>query len=325
MSYTKRSEAEKKAWVEQQRGIKKDFFASQDQLIASIEKGESQEMKNYLAFASHFHRVKKYSWNNIMLLLMQNPEARFFAKKSDWEKLGYTVDETKGNYISIPCTRKQKDKKTGEEKVIFTGRYAYRAVIYSEYDLTIPQSEVDVPDHWITRQLGNDLKDFYYRLKGLVEAQGIVVDDTVSISGGALARSMGGRIEIDRTKITDYNNLFSTLVHEWAHEILHKGSENKSLSRETKEVQAESTAYMVTKAFGVESGISTDYLIGWSDGKEKAKKNFTNNLKAITRAGLEMIDAMQEDFFADEIQEKNPASQDSNESIQNQECHLMAA
>lgn len=320
-----RTASEKQEWKTMQKKLKGEFFASQDSLIASLEQGNSEEMKEYLAFASHFSRAKKYSWNNILLLKMQRPKARFFAKKSDWEELGYEVDKTKGNYISIPWYKTKKDEKTGEEKKIFTGRYFYQPAIYSEFDLTTPANELDIPDHWISRSLGNDLKDYYYRLKQLIESQKIVVDDSVEIPGGALARSMGGRIEIDRTKIKDYNNLFSTLIHEWAHEILHQGSENKALSTGIKEVQAESTAYMVTKAFGIESTISTDYLINWSDGSnKKAKQNFTSNLRQITSAGLLMIDAMQKDFFLSE--DSNSADQEALDyKSKSNECNLKLA
>jgi hypothetical protein len=54
---------------------------------------------------------------------------------------------------------------------------------------------------------------------------------------------------------------FSTLVHELAHEMIHKTERRSLISKTVKETEAESVAFVVTKAIGLETGTaSADYI-----------------------------------------------------------------
>ena len=68
-----------------------------------------------------------------------------------------------------------------------------------------------------------------------------------------------------------------TMVHEIAHSILHDKDNGleKDANRKTKEVQAESVAYVVNQYLGLDtSDYSFGYVAGWSSGKD------TKELKA---------------------------------------------
>lgn len=61
-----------------------------------------------------------------------------------------------------------------------------------------------------------------------------------------------------------------TLIHEVAHSILHcKDGEQEQATHNTKEVQAESVAYIVANYLGIDtSDYSFGYVAGWSSGKD---------------------------------------------------------
>ena len=71
------------------------------------------------------------------------------------------------------------------------------------------------------------------------------------------------------------------MIHEIAHELLHKDSR---LSKQEKEIQAEGTAYAVMKHFGMETK-SFNYLALY----DADYKKIMGNLKAIAEASKEVI------------------------------------
>jgi hypothetical protein len=91
-------------------------------------------------------------------------------------------------------------------------------------------------------------------LTAAIRAAGIYADEL----GGALGLSSGRRIQI-------LNGLppaaeFRVVVHEYAHELLHRG-EDRPASRDTRELEAEAVAFVVSTAVGLEAlDASRDYV-----------------------------------------------------------------
>ena len=87
-----------------------------------------------------------------------------------------------------------------------------------------------------------------------------------------------------------------TMVHETAHSMLHDKEVNKDTpapakDRNTKEVEAESIAYVVCQHFGIDtSDYSLAYVAGWSRGKELAE--LKASLNVIHATAGEIIDAI---------------------------------
>ena len=54
---------------------------------------------------------------------------------------------------------------------------------------------------------------------------------------------------------------FATLVHEVAHELLHKSERRSLITKTVRETEAEAVAFVVSKAIGLETGsASADYI-----------------------------------------------------------------
>ncbi len=91
-----------------------------------------------------------------------------------------------------------------------------------------------------------------------LERQGIELIFTENIAP-ALGASYGGRIAIlpGQSKAETFN----TLVHEAAHEMLHRAERRTTTTKVVKETEAEAVAFVVGKAIGLEmASASADYI-----------------------------------------------------------------
>ena len=225
---------------------------------------KSDFFKKYLDIASKFW---KYSFRNQMLIKNQYPDASRVAGFRIWNKLGRHV--MKGSHaikILAPII-----KKTEDDEVISY----FKAVNVFDVSQTdgkeLPKIEIELK--------GDDFKPFIDKLKKYCEIKSIEVDFKALGVNGLYGYSQGGKIAIDDTH--SINTQVSTMIHEIAHEILHKGS---TLSKSCKEIQAEGTAYVVMKHFGVESK-SFNYLALYDTDYKK----IIENLDMISNSSKEII------------------------------------
>ncbi len=96
------------------------------------------------------------------------------------------------------------------------------------------------------------------RLFAFIEKQGIELEFNERIAP-AMGISYGGRIALlpGQSKAEE----FSTLVHELAHEMLHKAERRTMTTKVVRETEAEAIAFIVGKAVGLETGsASADYI-----------------------------------------------------------------
>ena len=86
-----------------------------------------------------------------------------------------------------------------------------------------------------------------------------------------------------------------TVLHELAHAVMHAGPESRKIDRATKEVQAESVAYICSRALlGMESvgEYSFGYIGTWSSSLEV--KELMASLKEIRDTASELLDQFRE-------------------------------
>jgi hypothetical protein len=124
------------------------------------------------------------------------------------------------------------------------------------YVFDISQTEgAELPAmHEVMGDVGENLD----RLIAFIETQGIALEFNERIAP-ALGVSYGGKIVLlpGQTKAGE----FSTLVHELAHELLHKADRRTATTKVVRETEAEAIAFVVGKAVGLETGTaSADYI-----------------------------------------------------------------
>ena len=225
-----------------------------DYLIEQLNEGHSDMLAAYLRTMARFHN---YSFGNILQIARQRPTATHVAGFGKWKELGRFVKKgEKGIQILAPVTgyRRRKDEAEQETEAkparILIG---FRAV----YVFDIEQTEgADLPEFGraITGEVGGN-RD---RLIAFLDGQGIRLEFSENIAP-ALGVSYGGKIALlpGQSKAEE----FTTLVHETAHELLHKAERRTMTTAVVRETEAEAVAFIVGQAVGLEMGTaSSDYI-----------------------------------------------------------------
>ena len=229
-----------------------------DYLLEQLEAGKSETLTAYLAAMARFHA---YSFGNILSIARQRPTATRVAGFHTWKELGRFVKRgEKGIQILAPMVghRRRIDDAdhsltqddNGKHTPVLIG---FRAV----YVFDVAQTEgADLPEfeHNISGEVGAH-RD---RLIAFLNAQNIKLEFNEKIAP-ALGVSYGGRIALlpGQTKAEE----FTTLVHETAHELLHKTERRTMTTATVRETEAEAVAFIVGQAVGLEMGTaSSDYI-----------------------------------------------------------------
>ena len=125
------------------------------------------------------------------------------------------------------------------------------------YVFDISQTEgVELPS---LRQVTGDPGENIERLIAFLNSKGISVSYSQNIAP-ALGMSYGGRIAIlaGQSKA----ETFATLVHEAAHELLHRSERRTATTKIVRETEAEAVAFVVGKAIGlVNEEASASYVV----------------------------------------------------------------
>jgi antirestriction protein ArdC len=251
--------------------VREGLQALADELAA----GKSERLCAVLDFASRFHR---YSLCNQALIQAACPTATYVAGYRTWQKLGYQVRKGERGIRILaprPYTRTSDD---GEEEQ----RLSFAAV--AVFDASQLTETPALPSH--RDSLPDDQQERYAAVLAAVQAEGIRVEERDDL-GSAEGYSAGGVIALRRG--LDSRNRTLILLHEWAHELLHKG-EAKTLARERKEAQAEATAYVVSRHFGLAHPFAADYLQSW---RVLTPDDLERELDAVVRAAGHIIDRLE--------------------------------
>lgn len=238
-----------------------------EKLVKELNQGHTDLFKEYLKFTSKFH---KYSFSNQILISVQKPNARHVASYDTWvNTFGRYPKKGTGIKILVPMFKKVEKQTTDgskDEKRLI----GYR--VGNVFDISDTEG-TPVPEMFYS--LGDQGLELYNTLTGIMEKNQIkVVEEAIKAQGA----SYGGLVKIRPDQ--DGTNKFLTLIHEYAHELLHKGSENPNLSRGIKECQAEAVAYIVANYFGLESPVSSDYLMNWGNTADTLRANLEPVIKA---------------------------------------------
>lgn len=203
----------------------------------------SEEMIRYLDFCAKFHQ---YSAGNIWLILMAKPDASFVAGFQKWKAMGRWVRKwERGIPILAPMLVKEEDDDASERQHLIGFRVVY------VYDVSQTDGEPMPPvPNWKSSEKNLGL---HKKLIDFANKKGIEVT-IESMNGEVQGISMGGKIKLAPEAGT------KTLVHEIAHELLHQMNTTE-LSKEEKEMEAETVGYIVSRCLGIDRLTSPNYLV----------------------------------------------------------------
>lgn len=258
------------------------------ELFRQIDEGvrrvfQSEQYKGYLRVMSQF---TNYSFGNCMLIMMQMPYASLIAGYGKWKELGRQVNKgEKGIHIIAPMPYTEENENGEEIK-----RIRFKAA--TVFDISQTSGE-PLPDY--IHDLEGDIvpEQVAAVIEALRKVTGVPITfEDISGSAHGYYSQSEKRIVI-RTDMSDAQTV-KTAIHEAAHCLLHdKDSELETAqsSRNSKEIQAESIAFIVASRLGLDtSAYSFPYIAGWSDGKPLDALN--RFLSEIQTAARKMSDAI---------------------------------
>lgn len=293
----------------------KDYKYLKEHLEKGIESYlDSDTYKNFLSCFSSFN---DYSQKNMRLLLAQLPTATMVAKASDWKNLGrYPSKGTKALRIYGPNPEYKKDAegnylKDEKGKKIPTGNIAgWKLVPVFDVSQTHGK-ELPKPIYELTENF-KEPKHFLSIFNAVKNCT------TASISLQEISREgVRGFYNHDthsiviRKGMNQYQTL-KTEIHEVAHSLLHQKT-SEFISKEQKEFEAESVAYIVCQNYGVDTSDYTfAYLSSWTNKGERIA-DFENSLKTITNTAREIIKKIDKELSQELTIKENKVEERTNQ------------
>jgi len=235
-----------------------------DFLVAALESGHSEVLTAYLSAMAKFHA---YSFGNIMLIARQKPEATNVAGIRTWNSLGRFVKRgEKGIFILAPMIGFRRSRQNEiatdikidnsvDERKPEPQLVGFRAVYV--FDIT----QTEGKELATLAEVSGDVSGYSERLFKFVEGQNVEWSFSERIAP-AKGLSHGGKITL--LSGMQPAEEFSTLVHEIAHEMLHRGERRTLTTKQVRETEAEAVAFVVCQSIGLRNGTaSQDYIQLW--------------------------------------------------------------
>jgi len=268
-----------------------------EKISSSVDEAAKQDfVRSFLAFASKFH---EYSFGNQMLIWIQRPDASYVSGFKQWMEKGRQVVKWDR---PITITRPQVNKKpySDQERATMPPDQQGKMRQWVSFK---PAQVYDIGDTapiegWKDKEgrgpfeappLKTEPNEIEEQITQLVQAGanfsaqlGITVDLEKELKEDTGGYSAGKEIAVNKT----YKgiNQFSVLAHEMAHEILHRQDDQKTPikeSKQNKEIDAETTAYIVLKHYGYDSKDAPNYLALWKGTGELVRARRNNISKAV--------------------------------------------
>ncbi len=247
-----------------------------DTLADALDQGHSDALTSLLRAMSRFHR---YSLHNTYLIAAQRPTATIVAGFHAWRHHRRFVRRgEQGIAILAPIVRRRTAQADDEDRAVV----GFRAACV--FDVSQTDGE-PLPD---LAQPGGDPGLALCRLHAAITHRGIVLHyhDTL---GGALGLSCGGEIRV-LPGLAPASE-FVVLAHEFAHELLHHGDGPRA-TRETRELEAEAVAFVVSTASGLETLAATVDYVHLYRGDRQA---LAGSLDRVQRTAAAILRAMDSD------------------------------
>ena len=255
---------------------------------------QSENFRKFLLTMSKFH---DYSIGNLILIMLQKPNATRVAGFNTWRDLGRWVNKgEKGIAILAPCMPPKETKSAApegaereneeeEREKIEELRPLYFKVVYV-FDVSQTEGK-PLPEFGVPSLTGEANETLFNQIMQVTRAQGLEVgfesrpQQDPDIKGMYFGKTIWVRPEESRAQ------QLKTLLHELAHYY----SEGVfQILRRDAETIAESVAFVIGARFGFDTGTrSFPYVALWS----KDKKVLEQNLAAIRKVSAKIIEALE--------------------------------
>ena len=276
-----------------------------EQLEASVREFMSgNKYKDFLTKMSQFHN---YSLNNQLLISLQRPDATLCASFTKWKDMERMVKKgEKGIKIICPTPYKKqkieevKDPKTGKTELLEDGSPKKQIVEHTYINYKIGYifdiSQTDgKPLPTLSTPLEGNLDNTQKELKNALMQISPVPVSFLPIKGDA-----NGYYHLQDKEIVVDSNIserqsLKTLIHEISHALLHDKEivPDAPTDSNTREVQAESIAYVVSQYFGMDtSEYSFGYISGWSS--DKNVQELKSSLEIIRNTSNDIINQIEQ-------------------------------
>lgn len=299
---------EKAAYYEQQQADIKNMFEKIDKGVQEV--FQSEKFRDYLKFCSMF---TDYSANNTMLIAMQKPDASLIASFKKWQEIGRNVNRgSKGIEIFAPVQVKtnhviQEERPVKDE--FGNQEYNDDGTIKTE-TIEKPLKQLSFKKVYVfdvSQTSGKELPNLVDDLSGDIDKDkmdailnGIRKAVSVPVEFEDIASGAKGYYSYSENKIAINKGMsdvqtIKTAFHEAAHCLLHNPQRNinsNKTTRNDKEVQAESTAFIIANKYGIDtSEYSFPYIASWAEKKELSTlKNMLGDIQNAAREISNSID-----------------------------------
>jgi hypothetical protein len=270
----------------------------------------SDEVRKFLEFQT---KLRTRSFHNTLLIYIQNPRATHVEGFRTWQdKFGRQVRKgAKAITILAPrqAAKKEDPKITGTSPTgnddndldvsVEKNRTQMYFVAVSVFDIKdtdpIPGKEhlYAQEPKWYAEDTPNELADKIFKYTQQLATE-LGVKLTRDSSGrGEMGWASGDHINIASN--IDGVNKAGTLIHEIAHELLHfKESsvffiDDKNMTKQDKEIQAESVSYLVLKHYDLPAKHQATYLALWKGSRDAIHRNLAP-IKKVTDFIVERLD-----------------------------------
>lgn len=267
-----------------------------------------------LDFRSSFY---DYSFNNTLLIVIQQnakhlPVGEPVAGYKKWEELGRQVNKgEKSIRILAPLLKKlPHDKETGKivpdvkavdaDSVVWKRAVVgFRAVPVFSLSQTHGEPVPSGPEQFCPKLLqGAGKNEVWDRLTQFAQSRGYTVskvENAGEIRGANGVTNSKDKTIMVRSDMSEAQQL-KTLIHECAHMVLHSEITDYHAHRGVYEVEAESTAYIVSKIVGLDSSqYSFPYIAGWSKGQAQVVEEVFDNVSGASKEILDYLGSAQHD------------------------------
>lgn len=286
-------------------------FKSQDektkQAFSMIEQGvkdvySSESFKQYLSCLSKFH---SYSLNNTLLILSQKPEASLVAGYRAWQtNFNRHVNKgEKGLMILAPVTTKEdrlmnKHDENGNVILDESGNpiQEMRVVNLTHFKITtvfdISQTSGDPLPSLVHDLTGssNEVKAIIQTIQSVctIPIEFKTETEDLSFMTGAKGYYSPRKDKIVINKDLEDLQTAKTLIHEYAHSILHKETDKNQSQRE---IEAESLAFVICDHFGIDtSEYSFGYIASYANKDYSELKSILVNIQSKAHEMIELIE-----------------------------------